>query len=180
LDGRLRSDAGLFYFYIRSRLAKLSKRKIEAYYTALGRFVTVWAEVEQYLDLLMIVMAKPDLPHQLSKKIATVRRKLKASHSPHASAILKLVDDIEALSDTRHDYIHGSIIGHKVTRSNLTITLATFLQPRKKPRRKPTKVTAEQITDTTAQLYKIGGELLELVAAIHAELRSAGYVPEAS
>jgi hypothetical protein len=125
------------------------------------------------LDLLVIVMAKPDLPHQLSAKTAIVRRKLAASQSPHASAILQLVDDIDALADTRHDYVHGAMIGHAVTRSNLTVTLATLLQPRgKKPRRKPTKVTAEQITDTADRLYRIGGELLELVAAIHDERRS--------
>jgi hypothetical protein len=43
-------------------MTKLSRKKIEAYYTALGRFVTIWGEVEQYLDLLVIVVAKPDLP----------------------------------------------------------------------------------------------------------------------
>jgi hypothetical protein len=95
-------------------VAKLSRKKIEAYYTALGRFVTVWAEVEQYLDLLVIILAKPDVPHQLSEKIAIIRRKL-----PSASAILLLISDIGALADTRHDYVHGSMIGHTVTRSNL-------------------------------------------------------------
>jgi len=152
-------------------LVKLSKKKIEAYYIALGRFVTEWAEVEQYLDLLVIILAKPDLPHQLSGKISVIRRKLGASQSPHASAILHLVNEIDALADTRHDYVHGSMIGHMVTRSNLTVTLARLLQPQKKTRRKPANVTAEQITDTADKLYKIGGELLELVAALNAEYR---------
>jgi hypothetical protein len=151
-------------------MAKLSKKKVETYYIALGRFVTVWADVEVFLDLLVLILRKDErkLPHQLSRKIAFINRQLKVSQSPHATAIMRLVGEIDGLADTRHDYVHGSMIVHTVTRSNLTVTLARLLQPQKQSRRPPAKVTAEQITDTADRLYKIGDELLELVAAVNA------------
>jgi hypothetical protein len=74
------------------------------------------------LDLLVVILAKPDIPHQLSGKLSIIRKKLKGSQSPHVSAITHLLDEIEALSDTRHDYVHGSIIEQVATRSELTVT----------------------------------------------------------
>jgi hypothetical protein len=148
-------------------MANLSKRKIEAYYVALGRFVTVWAEVELFVDLLVVILAKPALPHQLSVKVSTIRKKLNGSQLRNAKAIMALLDEIEALSDTRHDYIHGSIIGHALTRTELTVTLARLLQPRKRPRRKPAKITVAQINSTANRLHQIGGELLDLVEAVN-------------
>jgi hypothetical protein len=148
-------------------MANLSKRKIEAYYAAIGRFVTVWAEVGLFLDLLVVILAKPDLPHQLSGKLSIIRKKLNRSQSAHAKAILALLDEIEALADTRHDYIHGSVIGQIDTRSELTVTLARLLQPRNRPRRKPAKITAAQIHSTADRLHEIGGELLDLVEEVN-------------
>jgi hypothetical protein len=148
-------------------MTRLSKKKIEIYYAALGRFVTVWAQVELFVDLLVVILAKPDLPHQLSGKLSIIRKKLKGSQSPHASTIMHLLDEIETLSDTRHDYVHGSIIGQVSARSELTVTLARLLQPRNRPRRKPAKITAAQIHHTADRLHEIGRELLDLVEAVN-------------
>jgi hypothetical protein len=152
-------------------MAKLSKRKVETYYAALGRFVTVWAEVELFLDLLVVILAKPDLPYQLSGKLSIIRKKLNVLQSSYVKAIFVLLDEIEALADTRHDYVHGSIIGQIATRSELTVTLARLLQPRNRPRRKPAKITAAQIHGTTNRLHEIGGQLVDLVEAINHDRR---------
>lgn len=145
----------------------MGERKLETYYAALGRFVTVWAEVELFLDLLVVILAKPHLPHQLSGKLSIIRKKLKDSQSPHSKTILALLDEIEALAETRHDYVHGSIVAQIATRSELMVTLARLLQPRTKPRRKPAKITAAQIHSTANRLHDIGGELLALVEAVN-------------
>ncbi len=150
----------------------LRKQRIETYYAALGRFVTLWAEVELFVDLLVVILAKPDLPHQLSGKLSIIRKKLKCSQSPQASAIKHLLDEVERLSDTRHDYIHGSIIGQVATRSELTVTLARLLQPRSRARRKPAKITAAQIHRTGDLLHEIGRELLDLVDAVNRDLHT--------
>lgn len=148
-------------------MPEFSKKKIETYYASLGRFVTVWAQVELFVDLLVVILAKPDLPHQLSRKLSIIRKKLKSSQSPHASAIIQLLEEIETLSDTRHDYVHGSIIGQVATRSELTVTLARLLQPRSRPRRTPARITAAQIDRTAGRLHEIGEELLDLVEAVN-------------
>lgn len=82
-------------------------------------------------------------------------------------AIIHLLDEIEALSDAWHDYVHGSIIGQVGTRSELTVTLARLLQPRSRPRRKPAKITAAQVHHTADRLHEIAWELLDLVDAVN-------------
>ena len=61
-------------------------------------FVTVWAQVELFLDLLLVILAKPELPHQLSVKLSTIRKKLNGSQLRNAKPIMALLDEIEALS----------------------------------------------------------------------------------
>jgi hypothetical protein len=74
-----------------------------------------------------VILATPDLPHQLSVKFSTIRKKLIGSQLRNANPIMALLDEIEALSATRHDYAHGSIVGQAVMRTELTVTLARLL-----------------------------------------------------
>lgn len=153
-------------------MAKLTKKKIDAFYAALGRFVSEWAEVEKFLDLIVLVLArkkKPKLPFQLSGKIETIRSELRNSQSPHATTVMRLLDEVEALSETRHDYIHGSVMEHVVTRSTLTVALGRLLQPSHKPRRPLMRVTAAQISTTADRLREIGDALLDLGDALNKE-----------
>jgi hypothetical protein len=152
---------------------KLTKRKLVSFYAAIGRFVLTWAEVETFLDLLVIVLrgSSQSLPHQLSGKLRFVRVALQSeTAAPYARDVLPLIDEIEALADTRHDYVHGSIIAHAIEQSALTVTMGRLLQPPSKPRRKPVAVTMVQITRTADRLHEIGDQLLDLVDRLNRTL----------
>jgi hypothetical protein len=142
---------------------KIAKTKIDALYRALGRFILTWAEVELYLDLLVLVLrdGEKTLPHTLGSKIKFARKNLQPLKSSHAKVSLRLIGEIEQLANTRHDYIHGARIGFVLSRSELSVTLGRFLQPPSLPRRTPIKVTAANIEETSNRLYAIGGELLD-------------------
>jgi hypothetical protein len=149
---------------------KLSQSKLRAFYAAVGRFVLTWAEVETYLDILVLQLnrgAQRAVPHQLIGKIKFVRNALEPNREePHAAAALNLVAEIERLSSTRHDFIHGSRLGHSVKRSVLSFKLGRLLQPPDKPRRRPVTVTADEVEKTTDQLYELGGKMLDVLEAL--------------
>jgi hypothetical protein len=144
---------------------RFTKKKLDAFYAAIGRFVVTWAEVELYLDLLALKMRRPteDVSHQLQAKINFVREAFQVENSPFANEALKLIAEIEGLANTRHDYVHGARIGHSFKRSALSVKLGRLLQPRSKPRKKPVRVTTAEIEVNTDQLYFIGGKLLDLL-----------------
>jgi hypothetical protein len=146
---------------------KLTARKIEAFHAAIGRFMLTWASVEVGLDLLVIILSRKSTerlkpPHQLNEKLKLIRRETRALAATYRVEIVRLLVEIDALSATRHDYVHGAVIGQAIERSILTITMARLLQPPKPPRRKPVKITAAQIVDTSNRLHEIGGRLLDL------------------
>ena len=80
--------------------------------------------------------------------------------------IYKLIDEIQNLSETRHDYVHGAAMEYDVEQFTLSVKMGRLLQPLKKPRRKLIKVTASQIRQISDRLHEIGGELLDLAAVI--------------
>jgi hypothetical protein len=148
---------------------KLTPSKIRSFHAAIGRFVLTWAEVETYLDLLVLKLRKPDqkLPHQLAGKIQFIRAALQTERGRgYEKEASKMIDEIEGLADTRHDYVHGSRIGFSVERSVLHVKLGRLLQPTSKPRRKAVQVTAAEIENTTSRLYEVGGELLDLLESM--------------
>ena len=144
---------------------------MQSLYAAVGRFVLTWADVETYLDLLVLKLRQPTvrrLSHQLSEKIEFVRTAIQSeSAAPCAKDTRSLIDEIERLAETRHDYIHGSRIGHSIEQSVLSVTLGRLLQPPKKPRRKPVHVTAPEIEKTADHLYDLGGNMLDLLERIN-------------
>lgn len=149
---------------------KLTPSKMRSLYAAIGRFTLTWADVETYLDVLVLKLRQPTerrLPHQLAEKIKFVRTAIQAERAaPYAKDARSLIDEIEALAETRHNYIHGSRIGHSVERSVLSVTLGRLLQPPKKARGKPVYVTAAEIEKTTDHLYELGGKMLDLLDQI--------------
>lgn len=145
---------------------RITQAKLDALYAAIGRFVLTWADVETYLDLLVLKLRtglQDEMPHQLARKIKFARKRLQSLHIPAAGVGLHLLEEIEQLADTRHDYIHGARIGHSFRESKLTVTLGRLLQPPSRPRRKPVKMTAQEIEKTTDRLYDIGGEMLDVL-----------------
>src|SRR5690348_11773432 len=95
---------------------RLSAKKMEEFYAAIGKFVLTWASVELSLDLLVIVMRAQSsdssaVRHELSEKIKFIRSAAALrSLSAQRPAIYKLIDEIGNLSETRHDYVHGSAV----------------------------------------------------------------------
>lgn len=144
---------------------RITQAKLDALYVAVGRFVLTWADIEMYLDLLVLKLRKSqkNIPHQLAPKIKFARRHLEPLNTSIAQQALRLLKEIEELAETRHDYIHGARIGHAVRNSKLSVTLGRMLQPKSRPRRMPIKVTAAEIEKTTDRLYAIGGELLDVL-----------------
>jgi len=152
---------------------KLTKSKRDAFYAAIGRFVLTWAEVEVYLDLLVLKLRDPteDVSHQLSAKIQFIRKTLRSKSTSGAMNILRLISEIEKLSDTRHDYVQGARIKLSFERSELSVTLGRLLQPRSQLRKNPVRVTATEIEKVTDQLDALGGELLDALETLVAQPR---------
>jgi len=154
---------------------KLTANKIREFHAAIGRFVLTWAEVEFGLDLLVIIMHRLSRrsgstpSHELSAKINLIRSKTNALPclSDYRPAINGLINEIKSLSDTRHDYVHGAAVQHAIERSTLVVTMGRLLQPPKKPRRKPIRVTASLVTQTSDRLRAIGDQLLDLAETIN-------------
>jgi len=161
---------------------KLTPRKLEALYAAIGRFVIVWADLELILDLLVLTLRnlqdplhrKPTIPHSLGKKLSFVRSIAQTLPSvrSHLAEIASLLDEIGSLADTRHDYVHGAVVGHSLERSAIRVTMGRMLQPVNRPRRKTVKVTAAEIARTADHIYNLGGRLLDLVAELNSLARS--------
>ena len=110
---------------------KLTKSELERFYAAMGRFVIAWADMEHCLDLVLLNgrKLKSPLPHQLSEKTNFVRKALAPVISPtNGTSVLRLIDEIDELAPTRHDYVHGAVIGHDIVRSKLAVSLARMLQ----------------------------------------------------
>jgi hypothetical protein len=156
----------------RGQEAKLSPK--EEFHAAIGRFVLEWAGMEVSLDLLLLAarlsreatQRTPKLPHQFAEKIALIRSEIKELDSAYWAEISVLLDEISSYADTRHDFVHGSIIGHYIEQGVVTATLGRLLQPQRRPRRKPVKVTAREITETSDRIGGFGDRLLDIAEAL--------------
>lgn len=153
---------------------------IKEFEATIGRFVLAWADMELGLDLLALSVRliaapaerKQKLPSQLSTKIEFIRKETRKHSSLGArqAVIDCLLNEIEALSETRHDFVHGAVIDHYLSRSEITVTMARLLQPNKGPRRAPVKVTNDEIEKTSNRIHTLSESLLDLVEALNAEL----------
>jgi hypothetical protein len=138
---------------------------------AVGRFVLTWAEMEGYLDLLILVLwrnPRPpgEIPHALSEKIKFVK-KLAPTYAGVAPELDTILIQIANHALKRHDYIHGAAVSHTIDERRLTVTFARLLQPPKKPRRKPVKTTIEEIDQLSDDVYELAGRLLDAAEAVH-------------
>jgi len=155
----------------RGRKTKLTPH--EEFYAAIGRFVLEWAGLEICLDLLFLAIRskqeaperKSKLSHQFAEKIAVIRSEAKELDSTHRAAITDLLDEISNYAETRHDFVHGGIINHYIEQGVITATLHRLLQPPRRPRRKPVKVTAAEITGISDRIHGFGDRLLEIAQA---------------
>jgi hypothetical protein len=152
--------------------------KVEKFYSALGRFLVAWADLEVGIDLFVLSVrqnASPTLvgakiPHQLAGKLHFARERIPklAILQARKAEIATLLDEIDALSDTRHDFVHGAMIEHRIGRISVTATMGRILQPHGKNRRKPIKVTTKQITETADSVHQLADRMFDLVQELDA------------
>jgi len=153
---------------------RLTSNKIKAFNAAIGHFVLEWAGLEVGIDLLVMiterVLASKKFPHEISKKLNLIESNAtRLGFQPKELRDLRaLLKEIRDLAQIRHDYIHGAIIGHAVAKSKLTVTLARLLQPPNSDRRKPAKVTEEQLEKFSNRFQQIGNKLLDLAEIANA------------
>jgi hypothetical protein len=151
------------------RARKPQRPPIEEFYAAIGRFVLSWAGLEICLDLLLLKIVKtPErrakLPHQLGDKIVLIRSEIKRLTHAQQIAITEVIDEIASYADTRHDFVHGGYFDHLIEQGVITVTLARLLQPSRRPRRKPVKVTPPEIEVISDRILHLGDRLLDLAA----------------
>jgi hypothetical protein len=151
---------------------RLTGAKLESYYAALGRFVAAWADTETCLDLVVLASRPRRLFIQLSEKTRFIREVVAPKLSEAlAKEALRLMDGIDAIAETRHDFVHGGLVSHTFKRSRLIVTLGRLVQPPRKPRRAPAKVTAVQLKTSAEKVRDLGDLLLDLTQAILREQR---------
>ncbi len=147
-------------------------RATDAFYLALGRFVLSWSELEMGLDVLVLIARgltgrRDSVPHQLSGKLRFIEQRLSAFSDAHRDALTPLLTEIDGLTATRHDFVHGATFGFEPDRKGLVMTLWRLLQPRGQ-RREPIKVTARQVEKVADRVREITDELLDLAASASA------------
>lgn len=150
--------------------------KYEAFFAAIGRFVLNWADMEMALDLLVVHgLSKAEeseidkrIPHELGGKIKLARRFAGSipEWKPHRTRINMILRRIEALSATRHDFIHGAITEHQEGRRTLRVKLARILQPKKPTERPPVTVTTGKVNVTARRVYKLADDLWSLTSGM--------------
>ncbi|TCV85081.1 MULTISPECIES: hypothetical protein [Methylomonas] len=92
-----------------------------ALYSQIGFVVVQWGHCEQSLELLVKTLflqyggnklpKRKRIPKQLSEKIAFVKEctSLIPSLAPFRNEIQAVIDNFEALTQTRHDLVHGAL-----------------------------------------------------------------------
>jgi hypothetical protein len=106
----------------RSNMSHASKED-EAFFAAIGRLAISWAHIELGFDCAIDVIHRfmggekidPDAPRtSLFRKTRYLRKWAKTVPEPTLrGAIPALMDAIEVAAETRHDLIHGVVIGHE-------------------------------------------------------------------
>jgi hypothetical protein len=148
----------------------VNSEELHDFYAAVGRFAVKWATLESELDLLILKtrfhQAPADRPareqHQLSAKIHRARDQFNClpALAPMRSGIDSLLDEIERLSPTRHDVVHGAVF-----EGPSSFLLASLLQP-KGPRRPARRVTTKEVEELADEVWALAGRLLDLLEAL--------------
>jgi hypothetical protein len=151
-----------------------AQEKIREFHAALGRFVLAWADLEFGLDTLVVEtqrlcaleMRPKELDHRLAAKLKFIRNKVNTVDAlkPRESEITLLLNEIEALADTRHDFVHGTALQHRIGKESVTVLMGRWLQP--EPRRDPVKVTTKQINETADKIGGLSSRMDDLLEAL--------------
>ena len=71
------------------------------------------------------------------------------------------------MKEGRHDYVHGTIVNMTEEARPLVVTLHRLLQPPKKPRRPPLKITGRQINSAANDAHQLADRALDLAEAVN-------------
>jgi hypothetical protein len=153
-----------------------AQKKIHEFHAALGRFVLAWTDLEFGLDTLVVETWRLCTPesrpkkfdHQLDKKLKFVRQRVKTTDAlkPREPQITLLLDEIDALVATRHDYVHNAALQHRIGKESITVWMGRWLQPENKPRRDPVTVTTKQMDETADKIVGLGTRMDDLIEAL--------------
>jgi hypothetical protein len=98
---------------------RIPNEVLNALYAPVGQIIISWALAEQLLENCVLVFSRfaggkniePELPWQLGPKLKFSRKCLNKLESLSAfkEEGIKLVDEMAALSDVRHTFIHGAV-----------------------------------------------------------------------
>jgi hypothetical protein len=135
--------------------------------------VIEWSGLEYCLDLLILAArnrsTQQKIPHQLEGKLVFLKDSLKSQPrlAAYAEAITTLTDEVCALKESRHDYVHGAIINITEETRPLAVTLHRMLQPPKKMRRHPVQVTSRQINSAADEACRLADRLLDMAEMVN-------------
>jgi hypothetical protein len=144
--------------------------KVQAFHAAVGRFIVAWADLEHGLDFLVLISARAPgrlsgkVPHQLSGKISFIRERVDviAHLQEHKTEVIALLDDVQGLGQTRHDFVHGAAIQH-FSRMSSNVTFTRLLQPPKQERRPDTMVSIAEIVKTADRVHELGNKVWDFL-----------------
>lgn len=98
-----------------------TSKKDEEFFGAIGRLVVSWSSLEMALDAMIDLIHRglggnklePERPRALQRKLNYLRRYFKSLPGMEPSGLagfLLLFKQIEDLSESRHDIIHGAVL----------------------------------------------------------------------
>jgi hypothetical protein len=144
--------------------------KIQAFHAAVGQFVVAWADLEQGLDFLALFSARTPgprsgkVPRQLAPKVCFIRQGVDAIPHlrEHKVGIIALLDEVQSLGQTRHDFVHGAAMRH-FGRMSSHVTFTRLLQPPKQELRPEITVSIAEISKTADRVHELGNEVWDLL-----------------
>ena len=144
--------------------------KVQAFHAAVGQFIVAWADLEHGLDFLVLLSARTSgersgkVPHQLSGKIFFIRKRVHAIPHlrEHEEGLTALLDEVQGLGQTRHDFVHGAAI-QRFGRKLSNVTFTRLLQPPKQERRPESMVSIAEIVQAADRVHELGNQIWDLL-----------------
>jgi hypothetical protein len=152
-------------------MSTFTSKEDQEFFAAIGRLTISWAQIELGLDCAIDIIHRflggkqidPEAPRtSLSRKLNYIRKWAKTSPEPtFRDAVQKLMNDIEAAAEARHDLIHGIIIEQEEGSGEAKMVRLLHRAARP-PGKKYYEVTTVQILRAAVAAGKLGGRSLKM------------------
>jgi hypothetical protein len=147
--------------------------KEQAFHAAVGMFVVSWGDLEHGLDFLVLLIRRSftarrhqKAPRQLSRKIDFIKERIDSLAD--SNKCTNLLDEIEALAETRHDLIHGAAMLRRFDRNKREATFVRLFSSYQRPDR--TMTTAE-IIGIAERVGRLGDRVWDMVETVASQLQ---------